>query len=142
MADSDVEAREYELLRRANQLKREKGTSISAARELASDEMDRQIVELDHRLYRTAAGVPYLFYVYQGKQGLYEFGFLYSDYRSEMHKTVTENVVIVFAVTLVILTVFPLLFQVNLIAPLNLLLAGVARVEKGDMEHEARSGAG
>ncbi|HNE24788.1 MAG TPA: SpoIIE family protein phosphatase, partial [Leptospiraceae bacterium] len=136
MADSDVEAREYELLRRANQLKREKGTSISAARELASNEMDRQIVELDHRLYRTAAGVPYLFYVYQGKQGLYEFGFLYSDYRSEMHKTVTENVVIVFAVTLVILTVFPLLFQVNLIAPLNLLLAGVARVEKGDMEHE------
>ncbi|MBL8022186.1 MAG: SpoIIE family protein phosphatase [Leptospirales bacterium] len=136
MADSDAETRDYDLLRRANQLKREKRTTDDVARTMASNELDQQNIDVERRLYRTAGGVHYLYYVYPGKQGLYEFGFFYSEYRSAMHQTVTENVVIVFVVTILILSVFPLLFRVNLIAPLNLLLTGVARVEHGDMSHE------
>ncbi len=65
-----------------------------------------------------------------------EVGFSYKEYRHYLHESAREEVALLFVVLFVLLTIFPYFFQGSLINPLNKLLRGVGRVNKGDLEVE------
>lgn len=64
---------------------------------------------------------------------IYEVGFSYLDYRQYMHESAKQEVILLIAVLLVLLFGFPYFFNESLIKPLNDLLRGVAKVNKGDL---------
>ncbi|TGN17140.1 SpoIIE family protein phosphatase [Leptospira idonii] len=65
-----------------------------------------------------------------------EVGFNYRDYRTYMHKSARLELVILAIVLVVLLVVFPLFFRSTLVNPLYSLLAGVEKVNQGNLEVE------
>ncbi|WP_167481403.1 SpoIIE family protein phosphatase [Leptospira kemamanensis] len=65
-----------------------------------------------------------------------EVGFNYRDYRNYMHKSAKLELVILAIVMIVLLVVFPLFFRSALVNPLYALLAGVEKVNQGNLEVE------
>ncbi|MDF3818458.1 SpoIIE family protein phosphatase [Leptospira sp. 96542] len=65
-----------------------------------------------------------------------EVGFNYRDYRNYMHKSAKLELVILAIVMVVLLVVFPLFFRSALVNPLYSLLAGVEKVNQGNLEVE------
>lgn len=65
-----------------------------------------------------------------------EVGFNYRDYRAYMHKSAKLELVILAIVMFVLLVVFPLFFRSALVNPLYALLAGVEKVNQGNLEVE------
>lgn len=133
LAQADAEDREFQIRTRSIQLKRERGVDMRQAGELATSEVDAPAAITGIRRFRSINGQPYMHYDLAVDGKVYEFGFAYSAYRAPIHDAVLENVAIVLIVTLAIMLVFPLFFRVNLVTPLTLLLTGVDRVNKGDL---------
>ncbi|TGL60296.1 HAMP domain-containing protein [Leptospira ognonensis] len=74
---------------------------------------------------------------YDGKKKtIREVGYNYRDYREYMHKSARLELVILAIVLVVLLLVFPLFFRATLVNPLYSLLAGVEKVNQGNMEVE------
>lgn len=98
----------------------------------------RYLKPVGDRIYRkTTDGythyVGYMYYIpNEGK--IYEVGFSYLDYRKYMHESAREEVILLFVVLFVLLVGFPYFFHGSLIKPLNSLLRGVARVNRGDLD--------
>ncbi|TGK11691.1 HAMP domain-containing protein [Leptospira fletcheri] len=63
-----------------------------------------------------------------------EVGFSYLVYREFMHPTAVKQTIILLSVIFVVLALFPLFFKNSLVDPLNGLLAGVEKVNKGDLD--------
>ncbi|EQA34808.1 SpoIIE-like protein phosphatase domain protein [Leptospira inadai serovar Lyme str. 10] len=63
-----------------------------------------------------------------------EVGFSYLVYRQFMHPTAVKQTIILLIVIFVVLVLFPLFFKNSLVDPLNGLLAGVEKVNKGDLD--------
>ncbi|PJZ50502.1 SpoIIE family protein phosphatase [Leptospira saintgironsiae] len=68
------------------------------------------------------------------KQQMSEVGFSYRLYRDFMHPTAVKQTVILLAVIFIVLALFPLFFKNSLVDPLNSLLSGVEKVNKGDLD--------
>ncbi|MCW7460827.1 SpoIIE family protein phosphatase [Leptospira limi] len=79
--------------------------------------------------------VAYMTYDAKKKINL-EVGFNYRDYRNYMHKSAKLELVILAIVMIVLLVVFPLFFRSALVNPLYALLAGVEKVNQGNLEVE------
>ncbi|TGK81661.1 tetratricopeptide repeat protein [Leptospira noumeaensis] len=65
-----------------------------------------------------------------------EVGFNYRDYRAYMHKSAKLELIILAIVMFVLLIIFPLFFRSALVNPLYSLLAGVEKVNQGNLEVE------
>ncbi|TGL86813.1 tetratricopeptide repeat protein [Leptospira congkakensis] len=65
-----------------------------------------------------------------------EVGFNYRDYRAYMHKSAKLELIILAIVMFVLLIIFPLFFRSALVNPLYALLAGVEKVNQGNLEVE------
>ncbi|MCW7496503.1 SpoIIE family protein phosphatase [Leptospira levettii] len=65
-----------------------------------------------------------------------EVGFNYRDYRNYMHRSAKLELVILAIVMIVLLVIFPLFFRSALVNPLYALLAGVEKVNQGNLEVE------
>lgn len=90
------------------------------------------------RHYRRSADgfghhVAFMKYVPSKKQ-VVELGFSYKKYREFVHPTSVKQTIILFAVIFVVLVLFPLFFKSSLVNPLNNLLSGVEKVNKGDLD--------
>ncbi len=70
------------------------------------------------------------------KKVIREVGYNYRDYRDYMHKSAKLELIILGIVLFVLLVVFPLFFRSTLVNPLYSLLAGVEKVNQGNMEVE------
>jgi HAMP domain-containing protein len=70
------------------------------------------------------------------KKVIREVGYDYRDYREYMHKSARLELIILAIVLVVLLVVFPLFFRSTLVNPLYSLLAGVEKVNQGNMEVE------
>lgn len=68
------------------------------------------------------------------KKQVVELGFSYKKYREFMHPTSVKQTIILLAVIFVVLVLFPLFFKSSLVNPLNNLLSGVEKVNKGDLD--------
>ncbi|TGK03096.1 HAMP domain-containing protein [Leptospira langatensis] len=68
------------------------------------------------------------------KQQMSEVGFSYRVYREFMHPTTVKQTIILLIVIFVVLALFPLFFKNSLVDPLNSLLSGVEKVNKGDLD--------
>ncbi|TGL78492.1 SpoIIE family protein phosphatase [Leptospira yasudae] len=77
--------------------------------------------------------VAFMKYIPAKKQ-VVELGFSYKKYREFMHPTSVKQTIILFAVIFVVLVLFPLFFKSSLVDPLNNLLSGVEKVNKGDLD--------
>ncbi|PJZ56384.1 SpoIIE family protein phosphatase [Leptospira barantonii] len=77
--------------------------------------------------------VAFMKYIPSKKQ-VVELGFSYKKYREFMHPTSVKQTIILFAVIFVVLVLFPLFFKSSLVDPLNNLLSGVEKVNKGDLD--------
>lgn len=78
-----------------------------------------------------------LFYIHYGfeKTGtIYEVGFKYRDYREVIDETGRLLIVIIVISVFFIVIVFPFFFKESLIKPLNHLLDGVDKVNKGNLD--------
>ena len=128
------------------ELRRER---IKAKEKLKADEVDalaaRQMVaetptyigqpevpEGKLRLYRDA-GAYYTHFDFLDKGQRYEVGFSYLDYRRYVHRIAMGFVYVIVISTLVIVLIFPLFFRSSLVSPLKWLLAGVKKVNEGDL---------
>jgi len=74
-----------------------------------------------------------LHYDFQENGRHYEVGFSYLAFRRYMHSINLTLVVIMLSSTVVVLVFFPLLFHRGLLRPLTALLAGVRKVNQGDL---------
>ncbi len=63
----------------------------------------------------------------------YEVGYSYAAYRALLHQEALPFLALEIGATLVILGIFPRFFRVGLVAPLVRLLAGVQRIDRGDL---------
>ncbi|MDV6234073.1 SpoIIE family protein phosphatase [Leptospira ellisii] len=77
--------------------------------------------------------VAFMKYIPSKKQ-VVELGFSYKRYRDFMHPTSVKQTIILFVVIFVVLVLFPLFFKSSLVNPLNNLLSGVEKVNKGDLD--------
>ncbi|MFB5734972.1 SpoIIE family protein phosphatase [Leptospira wolffii] len=68
------------------------------------------------------------------KSELSEVGFSYRVYREFMHPRAVKQTIILLSVLFVVLALFPLFFKNSLVDPLNSLLSGVEKVNKGDLD--------
>ncbi|AOP32457.1 serine/threonine protein phosphatase [Leptospira tipperaryensis] len=68
------------------------------------------------------------------KKQVVELGFSYKKYREFMHPTSVKQTIILLVVIFVVLVLFPLFFKSSLVNPLNSLLSGVEKVNKGDLD--------
>lgn len=66
----------------------------------------------------------------------FEAGFDYYQYRLSIHNDAVKLVYIIIGTTLIIIIIFPMFFQSSLVRPLNHLLRGVVKVNKGDLSAE------
>lgn len=64
---------------------------------------------------------------------LYEVGYPYIEYRKVIHETGLKLICIIMGAVLFIIIIFPLFFRESLIKPLDRLLDGVRKVNKGDL---------
>ncbi|MCP3925830.1 MAG: HAMP domain-containing protein [Desulfobacterales bacterium] len=76
----------------------------------------------------------YLHYDFREKQKIYEVGFKYRDYRLYIHETGKLLVIIIVTSVFFLVIVFPYFFKESLIKPLNHLLDGVGKVNRGDLD--------
>ncbi|MCR9142546.1 MAG: SpoIIE family protein phosphatase [bacterium] len=67
------------------------------------------------------------------EQSVYEVGYSYVNYRKYIHSSAFQQKIILIVVLVVLLVIFPLFFRGSLINPLNNLLAGVTKVNDGDL---------
>jgi len=65
-----------------------------------------------------------------------EFGFSYLAYRQEIHTVARQFALIILAAMALLLVVFPVFFRPSLIAPLKQLMAGVERIQQGDLSRD------
>lgn len=86
-----------------------------------------------NRLYRTAEK-RYTHYDFTMKNVRYEVGFSYDEYREHTHKNTIKLIYIIFSTSLLILIIFPRFFHSSLVKPLNDLLAGVTKVNEGNLD--------
>ncbi|TGK28058.1 HAMP domain-containing protein [Leptospira gomenensis] len=77
--------------------------------------------------------VAFMKYIPAKKQ-VVELGFSYKRYREFMHPTSVKQTIILLVVIFVVLVLFPLFFKSSLVNPLNNLLSGVEKVNKGDLD--------
>jgi signal transduction histidine kinase len=71
-------------------------------------------------------------FVHQGRR--YEIGYSYPAYRTYLHQKSLPLLALFVGTTVGILVAFPHFFWVGLVAPLNRLLQGVARVDSGELD--------
>ena len=67
------------------------------------------------------------------EQAVYEVGYSYVQYRKYIHSSAFQQILILLVALMVLLVIFPLFFRGSLINPLNNLLAGVTKVNEGDL---------
>lgn len=67
---------------------------------------------------------------------VYEVGYSYREYRGFVHPAAKRLVIILLVVLVVLIVFYPLFFRGSLVNPLNSLLRGVTKVNKGDLEVE------
>ncbi len=68
--------------------------------------------------------------LHTGSSGAIQDYFL--DYRQQLHELLTPLVWLILVTSIFIVTIFPLLFYITLVSPLNNLLRGVKQMETGD----------
>ena len=68
--------------------------------------------------------------LHTGSSGAIQDYFL--DYRQQLHELLTPLVWLILVTSMFIVTIFPLLFYITLVSPLNNLLRGVTQMETGD----------
>ena len=76
----------------------------------------------------------YSYFSFQKNNMLYGIGYDYIDYRKYMHSKVAYLLFTMICVSFLYLLIFPVLFYVGLIIPLNNLMAGVQKVDNGNLE--------
>jgi HAMP domain-containing protein len=91
-------------------------------------------IELN-RLYREAGNL-YVHYDFIIENAKYEIGFSYHEYRKHTHKNVSKVFILIFITVIIVLVLFPRIFQTSLVRPLNNLLDGVKKVNEGDLSIE------
>lgn len=64
---------------------------------------------------------------------VYEGGFRYIDYRAFIHKSALQQTIIFLIIFFVVTVIYPLFFRGSLIKPLDELLDGVKKVNRGDL---------
>jgi len=89
--------------------------------------MQREVNALDPSTY-------YSYYNFALNGTMYEIGYAYSHYRRYLHSEVMHAVIWIIATALIALTVLPLVISSSLRKPLNQLLAGVRKVDTGDLQ--------
>lgn len=83
------------------------------------------------------AGQPHVIrYNFAGRRGetLYEVGYSYLAYRQELHRQALPLLYLILGATGLSLLIFPYVFWGSLVQPLANLLAGVRRVDAGDLD--------
>jgi len=65
-----------------------------------------------------------------------EVGYNYRDYREYMHKSAKLEILVLGIVLFVLMVIFPMFFQASLVKPLYALLAGVEKVNQGNLDAE------
>lgn len=134
LAESDQADFEFLSEKRAGRIAKERpGVTKEEAMRLAVEEFTQASVTPLKRRYRTVSGRFLIHYDVVQADRILEFGYDYMMYRRELHDAVIENVVIIGFVTALLLIVFPFFFRANLVSPMNELLAGVRRVDAGDL---------
>lgn len=124
-------------------------THMTANPELSDIELEQQIYQFispfkpEHtRHYRKIANESsknfkhfnsFIFYI-PGDGSIAEVGFSYRDYRYYIHKMAFNQVIILFIVLVVLVVVFPFFFKGSLLDPLNALVRGIRKVNKGDLD--------
>ncbi len=75
-------------------------------------------------------------YNFAGRRGetLYEVGYNYPAYRQELHRQALPLLYLILGATGLSLLIFPYVFRVSLVQPLANLLAGVRRIDAGDLD--------
>lgn len=76
----------------------------------------------------------YIHHDFEESGTVYEIGFNYKDYRRVIDETGQFLIVIIVISVFFIVIVFPFFFKESLLKPLNLLLDGVDKVNKGDLD--------
>jgi HAMP domain-containing protein/tetratricopeptide (TPR) repeat protein len=138
-----------ELVQRQLVLKETKTRLEKKYPELPEDELEEMTIEIfrssrqysnlqesllgeKKRGYRTA-DQNYTSFDLVDKNYRYEVGFSYSIYRAHMHKVAGNLFLLAFFITVAVLIVFPRFFQSSLVKPLQTLLKGMHRVNRGDL---------
>ena len=75
----------------------------------------------------------HLRYFFTSADNLYEVGFSYANFRHTLHQAALPLVALTFLLSAGVLALLPLFYRANLVRPLENLLAGVRRVERGDL---------
>ena len=76
----------------------------------------------------------YIHYDFPYNDKIYEIGFDYIPYRQLIDNTGMKLIYIIMGAVLFVIIVFPLFFRESLVKPLNALLDGVKKVNKGDLK--------
>lgn len=112
--------------------KAHKGKSEAELESIVQEEIRKTNLPLETRLYRIA-GNFYTHYDFTIENTRYEVGFGYLEFRETIHNVARWLVLIALGTTVFILIAFPILLRVSLVKPLDRLLAGVEKVNHGDL---------
>ncbi|MBE7439790.1 MAG: response regulator [Spirochaetales bacterium] len=88
------------------------------------------------RAYRQVGESYFTVYTREQATGSLEFGFAYIDYRREMHAIAVQFALLILVALALLLVLLPLFFRPGLIRPLRQLMAGVERIQAGDLSQE------
>ena len=76
----------------------------------------------------------YLAYLFVEKDATYEIGFSMLERHSFIHQTILDQFYWLLTGTLLIVLLLPILYRASLVTPLNKLLVGMKRVNRGDLK--------
>lgn len=88
---------------------------------------------IHERFFVQIDGTNYYHFAAMSDGEAFGFGFDYMTYREEMHEVALDLVLIVLLVEIGVIVVFPFMFYLGLIRPLNRLIRGIERVQEGDL---------
>ncbi len=86
------------------------------------------------RYYTQINNQMYFYFTFQKDNLLYGVGYDFIHYRKYMHNRAIFLLLIIFFVSLLCLIIYPVLFFIGLVIPLNNLLNGVRKVDSGDLD--------
>ncbi len=99
-----------------------------------SDLLDYHGVIRNIRFFTQINNQNYFYFSYIKNNILYGVGYDFIQYRKYMHDKACTLLLIILGVFLLVLVFYPIIFYIALVHPLNNLLSGVRKVDRGDLD--------
>ena len=98
-----------------------------------ADLRDKDGTVKQKRFFSQFGGKNYYNFPFETAGSVYVAGFDYINYRENIHELVKDSILMIIVSAFAIMFIFPFLFYSGLVKPLNTLLSGVNKADKGDL---------